>query len=383
MTRVYPRPFMRKILIVDDDDTLRKTLQTVFTLKGYQVVEAGNGRTAVEMARKELPDIVVSDIDLPGADGIEVLKTLRADSRTAHIPIILITGRAQTQEREGMETGADDFIVKPFPVAALLRSVEARLHEHSAVEKVAERKLSDLRRQIGTMLPREFDAPLSEILVYSDVLKTCADDMDAGQVREMAEAIDSRAHHLERAMKSFILYAQLESAAGNPQEVSIMRSRFTEDVMPVVAHAARQKAVAANRADDLDLNLHKGRAEIASDLLGSMIEELVDNAFKFSTTGEAVDLQSRDVGNFIELKISDHGCGMESDPAIATDAYVQLRSGANSTDGLGLGLAIAKRIVEIHGGSLDIQSALDQGTTVTIKLPARLQELRAQMGDVR
>lgn len=374
---------MRKILIVDDDETLRRTLQTVFTLKGYEVLEASNGRTAVELAGKHLPDIVVTDVDLPGADGIEELKALRANPDTAHIPIILITGRAQTQEREGMELGADDFIIKPFPVAALLRSVEARLHEHSAVQKVGERKLSDLRRQIGTMLPREFNAPLSEILVYSDVLKSCADEIEAEQVREMAGAIDERARHLERVMKSFLLFAQLESAAGNPSEMSIMRSRLTEDVMPVITHAAREKAVAAQRTEDLQLTLHSGRAEIASDLLGYLMEELVDNAFKFSSAGEPVEIVSRDVGNFLELKITDHGCGMPADPSIATDAYVQLDTGSDLLVGLGLGLTIAKRIAEIHGGALDIRSGADEGTCVTVKLPARLQALRAQVGGTR
>jgi len=370
---------MRKILIVDDDDSLRKTLLTVFKLKGYEVLEAGNGRTALEIARQKLPDIIVSDVDLPGTDGIEALKTLRSHPSTAHIPVILITGQAQSQEREGMELGADDFIIKPFPVAALLRSVEARLHEHQAVVQVAERKLSDLRRRIGTMLPREFSAPLSEILVYTDVLKSCAEEMDPAQVREMAETIDSRARHLERAMKSFLIFAQLESAAGNSAEISHMRAQVTEDIMPVIAHVVREKAAAAGRTRDLVIDLHPSRAEIAAEWLETLVSELVDNSFKFSQPGQAVEVKSREIANFVEIAVVDHGCGMASDPSLATDAYVQFSPDENEPGGLGLGLTIAKRIAELHGGMMDIQSQPDAGTTVTVKLPARLRELRERL----
>lgn len=372
---------MRKILIVDDDEGLRQTLKTVFKLKGYQVLEASNGGTAVQLARKHDPAIIVSDIDLPGMDGIQELQTLRQDPKTAHIPIILITGQAQAQEREGMELGADDFIIKPFPMAAIVRSVEARLHEHHAVEKVAEKKLSDLRRQIGTMLPREFSAPLSEILVYSDVLKSCAEEMEPEQIREIADTIDLRARYLERVMKSFLLFAELERAAGNPGEVSRMRDKVTENIVPAVTHAAREKATAAGRTGDLAIELHEGRAEASSEMLESLVGELVDNAFKFSNPGQPVKICSRDVGNFLELSIIDQGCGMAADSAAVTDAYVQLDVDSEISRGLGLGLTIAKRIAELHGGMIEIKSKPGDGTTVRVKLPARLKELRDRLAE--
>jgi len=342
-------------------------------------LEAGNGRTAVEIAQNQMPSLIVSDVDLPGMDGIQELRSLRENPLTAHIPIILITGQAQAQEREGMELGADDFIIKPFPMAALLRSVEARLHEHRAVEKVAERKLTDLRRQIGAMLPREFNAPLSEILVYSDVLQTCTDDMSATEIRQMATSIDDRARHLERVIKSFLLFGQLESAVGDAGQTSRMRSKSVDDIQPIVSHAARTKAAALNRTADLRIQLQPCRAELAPDLLSALIEELTDNAFRYSTTGKLVKVSSNDLGNFVELLIEDQGGGMDVDPTVATDAYVQLNSEKDGLHGLGLGLTISKRIAEIHGGSMEIDSSEESGAKVRVRLPARLQAIREEL----
>ena len=106
---------MPKILIVDDDAQLRSTIQMVLKLKGYDVIDADNGVTALKLARAALPDLVISDINMPQADGFAALVELRKDPATASIPLILMTGESDgAGMRKGMELGADDFLSKPF-----------------------------------------------------------------------------------------------------------------------------------------------------------------------------------------------------------------------------------------------------------------------------
>jgi DNA-binding response OmpR family regulator len=106
------------VLVVDDDSNIREVLHTFFTLKGYQVILAANGEQALELAESEMPKVILLDINMPGIDGTETCKRLRADEKTRLIPIILITAYGATRT-EASDAGADDIIYKPFDMKDL------------------------------------------------------------------------------------------------------------------------------------------------------------------------------------------------------------------------------------------------------------------------
>ena len=98
-----------RVLIVDDDEDIRAYLEVTLELAGFDVLLAGSGEHALAVARDEEPDLVVLDVMMPGIDGLEVLRRLRADARTSHLPVILLTAKAQTDDTvRGLEVGADD-----------------------------------------------------------------------------------------------------------------------------------------------------------------------------------------------------------------------------------------------------------------------------------
>ena len=106
------------VLVVDDDSNIREVLHKFFTLKGYQVILAANGEQALELAESEMPKVILLDINMPGIDGTETCKRLRADEKTRLIPIILITAYGATRT-EASDAGADDIIYKPFDMKDL------------------------------------------------------------------------------------------------------------------------------------------------------------------------------------------------------------------------------------------------------------------------
>ena len=106
------------VLVVDDDSNIREVLHKFFTLKGYQIILAANGEQALELAESEMPKVVLLDINMPGIDGMETCKRLRADEKTRLIPIILITAYGATRT-EASDAGADDIIYKPFDMKDL------------------------------------------------------------------------------------------------------------------------------------------------------------------------------------------------------------------------------------------------------------------------
>ncbi len=119
---------MNRILIADDEDSLRLLIRTTLESPEFTLLEATDGKTALEMARREVPDLIVLDWMMPGRNGIEVAKELRADPRTAGIAILMLTAMGQEQDRkQGLAAGVQAFLVKPFSPLELLERVQAIL----------------------------------------------------------------------------------------------------------------------------------------------------------------------------------------------------------------------------------------------------------------
>ncbi|SFC54254.1 DNA-binding response regulator, OmpR family, contains REC and winged-helix (wHTH) domain [Flagellimonas taeanensis] len=121
---------MTKILLVEDDTSLRENVEELLELSGFEVFTASNGKIAVEMARKEHPDLVLCDIMMPEMDGYEVLEHLSSDESTKHIPFIFVSAKTERHEiRKGMNLGADDYLTKPFEEHELLGAIQTRLEK--------------------------------------------------------------------------------------------------------------------------------------------------------------------------------------------------------------------------------------------------------------
>jgi DNA-binding response OmpR family regulator len=129
-----------KILLVDDEEDFRKMLRAFLREAGHTVVDAGSAREALLSAVDSQPDIVISDVQMPGMDGLEFCRRLRAGSRTARIPIVLMSG-ASKEERdqiEGFDSGADDYVLKPFEPPLLLAKIDAVLRRYVTAAELSE-----------------------------------------------------------------------------------------------------------------------------------------------------------------------------------------------------------------------------------------------------
>jgi two-component system response regulator MprA len=168
----------RRILVVDDDPMVATTIQRVLRPEGYEVEVALGGSAALELARRRRPDLVVLDLMMPGIDGFEVCRQLRANG---NLPILMLTARSGTADRvRGLDTGADDYLVKPFAYAELLARVRAllrRVAPPSAVLQFADLTLevetSEVRRgdRVIPLTAREF-ALLSHFLRHPRLVLT-------------------------------------------------------------------------------------------------------------------------------------------------------------------------------------------------------------------
>lgn len=362
---------MNKILIIDDEDGLRRMMLLALRQRGFAMVEASSGAEGVDVARKELPDLVICDVNMSPMNGYQTLKAIRDDPATGAVPVILMTGLADNAGmRQGMELGADDYLPKPFTTDALYAAVEVRLRKAQAMRQEAERKLSDLRDNISLMLPHELRTPLNGILAYGEILHTDAASLSPEEVSEMGHVIAESGKRLHRLVENFLIYAQIEILRGDSQKMAALRKGRTEHTETLVKTHACQQAESVGRLTDLVLvDVTDHPVAMADNYLSKIVDELVHNALKFSESGKPVSVALRLEEKFIVLTVIDQGRGFDTQHIARVGAYMQFERKFHEQQGLGLGLAISKRLAEVHGGNLEIESKRGEGTTVTVRLP--------------
>ena len=364
---------MKKILVIDDEEWLREMVRMALSQRGFDVVEAGNGAIGVEVAQKALPDLILCDVNMEKMDGYLTLSSLRKEPTTAAIPFILMTGLADNAGmRHGMELGADDYLPKPFTLDALYAAVDVRLKKAQTVRQEAEKKLADLRDNISLMLPHELRTPLNGILAYGEILSADAATLSPEEVTEMGQGIYQSGKRLERLIENFLIYAQIELLSADPQKVSALRQKQTQSPARLIEEHARAQASLANRPSDLLLALTDQPMPISEDYLAKIVDELLQNAFKFSDNGKPVNVSLAETPGAITLSVTDRGRGFSTDHITKVGAYMQFDRKLHEQQGLGLGLTIAKRLTELHGGTLSIDSERGANTTVVVKLPRNL-----------
>src|SRR5437867_4577482 len=267
---------MKKILVIDDEEWLREMVHLALNQRGFEVVEAENGASGLEVAQRELPDLILCDVNMQQGDGYSTLSNLRNKPTTASIPFILMTGLADNAGmRYGMELGADDYLPKPFTIDALYAAVEARLKKAQALRQEAERKLADLRDNISLMLPHEMRTPLNGILAYAEILSNGAATLPAAEVAEMGQVIYDSGKRLERLIENFLIYAQLELLGSDPQKLIALRNKQTEFAAKLIEQRAQDQARLANRPQDLVLELATKPVPISEEYLAKIVDELV------------------------------------------------------------------------------------------------------------
>ncbi|MBR8837617.1 MAG: response regulator [Stigonema ocellatum SAG 48.90 = DSM 106950] len=367
---------MSKILVIEDDTSIRQNLLELLELEDFKVIAAENGRIGVLLAQEEIPDLIICDVTMPELDGYSVLKILRQELTTATIPFIFLTGKSdKTHFRQGMELGADDYLAKPFTRSELLTAITARLEKKVVIAQKYQKKLDELRNSITHSLPHEMRTPLNGILGFSELLIKDVHILSSHEISEMAEGIHKSAERLLRLIQNFLLYAEIEIIATEQERINALQSHQTAFPTIALINFINEKAKKAGRAADLELNLQtRCHPQISETRLYKIIEELIDNALKFSSSGTIIQVNSTFINNKLTISFIDHGRGMTAGQIAELGAYQQFERKLYEQQGSGLGLIIAKRLTELHGGELQIHSKPEERTLVQVSLPCRSGE---------
>ena len=361
---------MSKILVIEDEEPVRANIIRLLRLEDFEAIGAENGAVGVQVARAQAPDLIICDVMMPELDGYGVLTALRQDPVTATIPFIFLTAKAAKEDvRQGMQLGASDYLNKPFTRDELLTTISTQLEKQQSFKQQSEEKLAKLRSSITLAMPHELRTPLNGILGFSEMLMLEPESMTVDEIKDMATDINTSAKRLDSLIQNFLLYAELEVIANDPERLKALRNSSTDFSATVITEVAKQKANQAGREADLSLELTDTPVQISETDLRKIVEELIDNAFKYSPPSTPVTVSNTLRGNNFVLAIANQGRGMTPEQIDNLGAYMQFERKVYAQEGSGLGLIIAQRLAELHGGELNIDSLPERQTTVQVTLP--------------
>jgi len=361
---------MKTILVIEDDPTIRESICDLLEIEGFGVISADLGNKGIQIAQACLPDLILCDVNMPDVDGYSVLSALRQSSIAKTIPFIFLTANGTKSDlRQGMNLGADDYLVKPCTAEELLEAIASRFARYELFRAQSQEQLETLRNNIALSLPHELHTPLNGILLFSEILMGDYETIDRSEILDIAEGIHSSAERLYRLIQNFLCYAQLEMAAHDPDRRAALCAGATFSGEVQIADIATRLAQQENRAADLSLKLQKANLRMSDLRLQKIMEELIDNAFKFSKPGTTVEISSHLIEQNCVVQITDFGRGMTPEQIANLGAYMQFDRRFYEQQGSGLGLIIAKRMLELHGGELAIDSVVGQQTTIQATIP--------------
>src|SRR5258708_25717319 len=243
---------MTKIPVIEDEANMRQNIIETVEWAEMETMGAENGLVGIDLARKYFPDVMISDIMMPGLDGYGVLRELRRDSETATIRFIFLTAKTEKSAiRHGMDLGANDYLTKPFTAKELLDAVASRLEITAAIANYHEKKLDYFREGFVHRLQHELLTPLVAILGFSDMILAQHSDLKTDEIVEMVGHINQAGYRLLRLIENFLLHSQIDLMKSDSEQLQTLRRTFTAHPNVLIADQARQKAAQYTRLQDL------------------------------------------------------------------------------------------------------------------------------------
>lgn len=354
-TRKEIMPLSQKILIVDDARInvliLKKLLQDK-----YIIETAESGEKALHIIPEFRPDLILLDIMMPGIDGYEVCRRVRKEPQYRFTKIILVSAKSLVDDRlQGYEAGADDYITKPFDK----KELEAKVQVFSQLKH--EEELNQLKGDLLLLFSHETKTPLSVIIGLSEILQKSYDLDD--DLKGHLETISTKAYQLLEFINKTSLICSLKSGVEPSKSFGSVTTHLKGATM-VLKDTASQKKVAFELDIINDIELYADWA-IFDKALGFVLE----NAVKFSPEGATVTVETGLSNGRCVIRIIDQGEGIKKDWIDNIFDEFAVQNIMHHQKGQGLSLAISRYIMELHNGTIGVESTLGNGATFILSLP--------------
>lgn len=356
-----------KILVIDDEEVVLDSCTQILDGGDYRVTTASNGAEGLTRIEELQPDLVFVDLKMPGLSGLEVLEQIRA--KHALMVVIVITGYATVSSAvEAMKKGAFDFLPKPFTPEEL-RLIAKRGLEHSRLVQqtmTLRREKAMLRENFAAIVSHELKSPLCALQQNLYGLVGELEEKLSEEQQQRFTRLQTRLDDLLKLIHSWLRVFTVD--------INKLKETFkSTSVAEVVAKAVESiQPHATRKAIEIETAIGDGSPQVNGDegSLTEVVTNLLSNAVKYSFPNHKIRVRAAARDSEVLVSVTDTGVGIarEDLPRLFQD-FARGQAQPEGVSGCGMGLAISRRIVEVHGGSITVESEHGKGSTFTIHLP--------------
>jgi signal transduction histidine kinase len=369
------------ILVVDDDPIVRSLMQATLRTDGFTVFAAADGVAGCRLYEEHLPDLMLVDLVMPHMDGYELCRVLRARPESAYVPIVVATSLDDVPSiARAYDAGATDFIPKPVNwlvlnhrVRYILRASRAfeelrRNQERLIAAKEAAEAANRAKSEFLANMSHELRTPLNAIIGFSGMMSDRMFGPLDDKYAEYAGIIGDSGRHLLAIISDILDLSKADADRMMLAEERVEIEDVVELGSKIVEDMARRAQI--KFVSEIEEKLPPLIGDPAK--LTQILVNLLSNAVKFTPPGGQVRLRvGQRAHRGITFQVEDTGVGMSPDQIpIALAPFGQISNSLTRRhDGVGLGLPLTKRLVELHGGTMELDSEPGKGTTASVHLP--------------
>ncbi|MCC3433953.1 MAG: hybrid sensor histidine kinase/response regulator [Microcoleus sp. PH2017_05_CCC_O_A] len=376
--------FLADILIVDDIPANIQLLSQVLIEHGYKVRKLISGERALKAVELQVPDLILLDIKMPGMDGYEVCRQLKASEATCAIPVIFISALDDVFDKvKGFEAGGADYIIKPFEPVEVLARVSAQLKMQrlqqqlrcanvqlaaqnvQLSQEIQERQQAEANlKMLLHAVSHDLRSPLSGMsLLLRSRLNDAASNIaiDRRTVEVMVQSCSRQLQLIESLTATQQFDIKSDSLAIKPLSLATLVQNILIERLPIL----NQHRVKVKQLFAADLPLVNADAQQLWRVFGN----LIDNAVKYNQSGFILTVEANKEGKMVRCTVADNGAGISPQQCARLFEPYTRGVGVSLRQGLGLGLYICRQIVEAHGGEIGVDSELGKGAMFWLTLP--------------
>lgn len=358
-----PTEPLGRLLVVDDNEMNRDLLSRRLQREGYAVDVAEGGAEAIARLDDGGYDLTLLDVMMPEVSGLDVLRHVRERQTLAEMPVIMVTARDQSGDVvEALALGANDYVTKPIDFPVLMARVRTHMHL---------RRLSQLKDEFLRIASHDLKNPLTEIMGVASLVEAMVPPGTPmpERLHGMVAKQKGAAKRMQTIIEDFLDFQAAENGALRLNMQPVALDALAEEVVAGAQVAAQAKGIALRTEPEAGLPT----VSADKDRLGQVVQNFVDNAVKFGRSGDSVVVRVRQDGAKVLLETVDSGPGLrDGDFAKVFTKYGRLSNRPTGGEkSMGLGLAIAKQLVQQHQGEIGVRNNPEGGATFWFSLPLK------------